>query len=181
MTITLERDDWIPLLENAGVAVMLTDVARYLPTIDDLRTDLNRFCIDNGIEMQGFSPAQIQPLVADLVLAGKLVGSEIAEGSNVEGIERAAAPTASIQGGTQVWVSLSGLERPFDVRFYVNGVLKATTEIPAENTNASTSTALSVLGAEPGDVVQVCRVVPVIVDEEEVGHVVGWMTSAAVP
>jgi len=99
MTITLERDDWIPLLENAGVAVMLTDVARYHPTIDDLRTDLNRFCIDNGIEMQGFSPAQIQQLVADLVLAGKLVGSEIAEGSNVEGIERAAAPSAATVAG----------------------------------------------------------------------------------
>ena len=172
MTITLERDDWIPLLEKAGVAAMLIDVARYLPTIDELRTDLNRFCIDNGIEMQGFSDTQIQQLVADLVGAGKLVGSKIAEGSNVPPIERAAAPTASIQGGTQAWVSLSGLERPFVVRWYVNGALKASQLIPEGNSDASVSKTLAVLGAGSGDTVQICRVVD---------GVVGWTTSAAVP
>jgi len=171
MTITLERDDWTPLLEKAGVAAMLTGVARYLPTIDELRPDLNRFCIDNGIEMQGFGDTQIQQLVADLVLAGKLVGSKIAGGSNVEGIERAAAPAAGISG-TSVFAVIEGLERPFDVRFYLNGVLKVTNSIPVGNNNANSGTTTTALGAGSGDTVQICRVV---------GGVVGWMTSAAVP
>jgi hypothetical protein len=163
MTITLERDDWIPLLELAGVAATLTDVSRYLPTIDELRIDLNRFCIDNGIELQDFSDAQIQQLVSDLVLAEKLVGSDIAEGSNVAGIERAAAPTGLGIAGGNVWVTPP--EGSYVLRFYTNGTLATTL-------TDYYITSLESIGAESGDVVQVCRVVD---------GVVGWMTSAAVP
>jgi len=162
MTIRLEKDDWIPLLEKAGVAATLTTVADYLPTIAELRTDLNRFCADHDVALRDFNDRQIQELVADLVTAGKLVSPRITGGSNVEGVERAPAPSGIGISGGNVWVTPPG--ESYTLRFYVNGELKATL-------TDYYITSLESIGAESGDTVQVCQVVE---------GVVGWMTSAAV-
>jgi len=163
MTIRLEKDDWIPLLEKAGVAATLTTVAGYLPTITELRTDLNRFCADHDVALRDFNDRQIQELVADLVQAGKLVSPRITGGSNVAGVERAPAPTGIGISDGNVWVTPPG--ENYVLRFYVNGELKLTL-------TDYYLTSLASIGAGPGDTVQVCRVVD---------GVVGWWTAAAVP
>lgn len=168
MTVMMVRDDMNSLLEVYDVEDGLKDLAEYLPTIDRLKYFLDEFCADRpDLKMAGFSTAMVEQLVADLVLAGKLVGSDIAEGSNVEGIERAAAPSGVGINAENVWVTPPG--ETYTLRFYVNGELK-------ETYNDYYITSLESLGAESGDTIQICQVV---VDEVTGVVTVGWMTSAA--
>lgn len=169
--IRLQRPDYIPLLQSYGISTTLNNLTLYHPNIDRIKIALDEFCIDNNIMMSDFTTPEVEQLISDLHNAGYIDGN-IYGGSNVSPITRASPPTATIQSGTQMWVSLENLERPFDVRFYVNNVLKTTAEITIDNSNASVSKSLTSLNAVSGDTIQICLVFD---------SVISWWTSAAVP
>ena len=163
ISIIIARDDLIPLMESYGMASILEDLAAQNASMEKAIAVIEWELSQSGIYLSDISESRIEHLVADLIEAGKLMGSEIALGSNVEATARAAAPSGIGVGNGNVWVTPPG--ESYALRFYVNGQLKTTL------TNYYI-TDLASIGAVSGDTVQVAQVV---------GGVVGWWASKAVP
>ena len=159
----IARDDLIPLMESYGMAAILEDLAAQNAPIEKAIRVIEWEMSQAGIHLSDISECRIEHLVADLLAAGKLTGSEIALGSNVEATARAAAPSGIGVGNGNVWVTPPG--ESYALRFYVNGQLKTTL------TNYYI-TDLASIGSISGNTVQVAQVVE---------GVVGWWARILVP
>ena len=174
MTIRLEDRAMIPKFELAGVATRLNSLENYNATIEDIRWELDKFSIEKRLGFSGLDDIQIQQMISDLQDAGKL-RLTIRGGSNVLALPRPAALAGGISGDS-VFATISGIERPFEVWIFLNGVRKVVNVIPEGNSPATAGTTKTAIGAVSGDVVSWARVV-----EVDGVTVVGWMASAAVP
>lgn len=170
MTIRLEDTAMIPKFELAGVAARLNSLENYNATIGNIGWEIDKFSIEKRLGFSDLDSIQIQQMISDLQAAGKL-RLAIWGGSNVQPIDRPAALAGGISGDS-IFATISGIERPFEVWFFLNGVRKIVNDIPEGNSSASSGTTKTAIGAVSGDVVSWARVVD---------GVVGWMGSAAVP
>lgn len=170
MTIRLEDPAMVPKFELAGISTRLNSLENYNATIEDISWEIDKFSIENDLGFSDLDPIQIQQMISDLVGAGKL-RLAIWGGSNVAPIDRPAALAGGISGDS-IFVTISGIERPFEVWFFLNNTRKIVNVVPEENSNQSSGTTKTAIGAVSGDTISWARVVD---------GVVGWMGSAAVP
>jgi hypothetical protein len=148
------RDDIIPMLADSGIAATLAPWIRKNASEEYMRELVQ---IEHGIILKH---AQLSQLISDLNLTGALDGCDL--DNMPTPITRPAKPSGIGCGSGNVWVTPPG--EVYTLRFYVNGVQKATLE-------NYYITDLAGLNAAPGDIVQVAQVV---------GGIVGWWTRILV-
>jgi hypothetical protein len=160
--ITLVQDDLIPLLESYGIAAKLEAWASKNMGMSRLICRIQSWAEDQDLDLDGLDSYQVERLLADLTLAGKLTSAVLVEGSNVEGVVRAEAPPDLGASTGDVWWASGEFATGKTFRGYVNGILIDT----ISNYNHLP------MGQQSGDTVQICQVV---------AGVPGWFASKAVP
>ena len=137
------RDDLIPYLESQGVAAQFR---KWLPR--NPPDDIICWLISDWANIQQLTGGQIKQMIADLTLIKKLEWAAMAGDSLPSPITRPDKPAGiAIASGS---VSVTAPATPYQMRFYVDGVLKKSGQI-----NSAT---LTELGAVAGNVIQVCAV-----------------------
>ncbi len=170
--VRFTRDDLIPYLESQGVAAQLR---KWLPR--NPPPAVLQWIISDWAGIQELTIDQIKQLISDLTLTKKLEWAAMAGDQLPTPITRPAKPTGiSIAAGS---LSVNAPEAPYELRFYVDGVLKTSRQI-----NSAT---LTELGAAVGNVIQVCHVaVADVVDTETPQAIVtpkgtiGWWAKITV-
>lgn len=169
--IRITRDDLVPLMADAGIAEKIkTLAARNCPD------DVLLWEVQDWAMMPGLTWDQLHSIITDLKENDKLHDVVVMGTGNVTPTIRPAAPTGIGVSSANVWANAPAGEYIF--RFYVNGVLKLT--IPNYYITSRES-----IGAETGDVVQICCVAPadIIGDGQVVvtaAGTVGWFARIVV-
>ena len=141
--VRFTRDDLIPYLESQGVAAQLR---KWLPR--NLPPAVLQWIISDWAGIQELTIDQIKQLISDLTLTKKLEWAAMSGDQLPTPTTRPAKPAGiAIANGS---VSVTAPEVPYELRFYVDGVLKKSGQI--------SSATLDELAAAVGDVIQVCHV-----------------------
>lgn len=170
--IRFTRDDLIPFLESQGVAAQLR---KWLPR--NPPPAVLQWIISDWAGIQELTIDQIKQLISDLTLTKKLEWAAMSGDQLPTPITRPAKPAGiAIAAGS---VSVTAPETPYELRFYVEGVLKKSGQI--------NSAVLSELPAVAGNIIQVCRVALVDVTDPETPQAIitpkgtiGWWTKITV-
>jgi hypothetical protein len=163
------RDDLIPFLESQGVAAQLR---KWLPR--NPPEEMLCWILSDWVGIQQLTSGQIKQLIADLTRTKKLEWAAMSGDSLPAPIARPDKPTGIVIATGSV--SVNAPTAPYQMRFYVDGVLKKSGEI-----NSAT---LVELGAIAGNVIQICRVSTEDVYNGEIliasAGTVGWMSKTTV-
>lgn len=148
--------DLIPRAADAGLDNVIDSLSN--ETLDDMPTFVAR--MNSQITPLRLTIKPLLQYVADRQHVGKLLGVGY-DGELPTPIERPAAPTGLGTDGNGVWFSTPDIGTAM-MRWYVNGAIRIRREHDLATNRSAT---VGELGAQAGDVVQVCV---------EAGGVVGW-------
>ena len=170
--VRFTRDDLIPWLESQGVAAQLR---KWLPR--NPSPDILQWIISDWASIQELTINQIKQLISDLTLTKKLEWAAMSGDLLPSPITRPAKPAGiAIAAGS---VSVMAPDAPYELRFYVDGVLKKSGQI-----NSAT---IAELGAAVGNVIQVCHVAVADVTDPETPQAIitprgtiGWWAKITV-
>ena len=170
--VRFTRDDLIPFLESQGVAAQLR---KWLPR--NPPPAVLQWIISDWAGIQELTIDQIKQLIADLTLTKKLEWAAMSGDQLPTPITRPAKPAGIVISGGNV--SVTAPDTPYELRFYVDGVLK--------KSGQTNSVALSELLAVAGNVIQVCSVALVDVTDPETPQAIitpkgtiGWWAKITV-
>lgn len=171
-TIRFTRDDLIPFLESHGVAVQLR---KWLPR--NPPPAVLQWIISDWSGIQELTIDQIKQCISDLTLTKKLEWAAMSGDQLPAPITRPAKPAGiAIATGS---VSVTAPNAPYELRFYVEDVLKKSGQI--------NSAVLSELPAVAGNVIQVCSVALADVTDPETPQAIitpkgtiGWWAKITV-
>ena len=158
----LTSEDWVPRFEDAGFDDLVKSVAPNSYKGNVLLTELNE---SNGLSYCTWE--MLAKYLADRQEAGALLGIAIMDGPDAIPETRYDAPAGIGADSVSVWFSTPDTGTEY-VRWYVNGELKISRQ---QDLASNRSATLAELGAEAGDVIQVCI---------EAGGVVGWWARITV-